>query len=73
MNLEGYGRLHVPLQAGLHKLDVSLSKPLASSMLGYVGSFFGYQPELLQPKMLATTSGNHRKYIFKWKHELHFS
>lgn len=62
MYLEGYGRIHVPLQAGLHKLDVPLSKPLPSSMLGYIGSFFGYQPELLQPKMLATTAGNHRKF-----------
>ncbi|RZC42036.1 hypothetical protein BDFB_015052 [Asbolus verrucosus] len=41
----------MPLNPGLHKLDVSLSKPQASSLLGYIGSFFGYQPELLQPKI----------------------
>lgn len=61
MHLEGYGRLHSPLQAGLHKVDVKLSKPLPATMLGYFGTFFGYQPELLQPKMLATTVGNHCK------------
>ncbi|KAH0808470.1 hypothetical protein GEV33_014323 [Tenebrio molitor] len=59
MQLEGYGRVHMPLRPGVHKLDVSLAKPVGSSLLGYVGSFFGYQPELLQPKMLATTAGNH--------------
>ncbi|KAJ3646657.1 hypothetical protein Zmor_024233 [Zophobas morio] len=59
MQLEGYGRIHMPLRPGVHKLDASLAKPQPSSMLGYVGSFFGYQPELLQPKMLATTAGNH--------------
>lgn len=61
MNLQGYGRIHIPLQPGLHKLDIPLSKPLPSSLLGYFGTFFGYQPELLQPKMLATTAGNNRK------------
>lgn len=61
MSLEGYGRVHVPLQAGTHELIVSLSKPMPSSMLGYIGSFFGYQPELLQPKTLANTSGSHCK------------
>ncbi|KAJ8956725.1 hypothetical protein NQ318_014080 [Aromia moschata] len=58
MHLEGYGRAHMPLKPGSHQLDVYLSKPQASSLLGYIGSFFGYQPELLQPKMLATTAGN---------------
>ncbi|XP_056636805.1 B9 domain-containing protein 1 [Diorhabda sublineata] len=57
MQLAGYGRCHVPLKAGVHKLDVLFAKPQASSLLGYVASFFGYQPELLQPKMLATTAG----------------
>lgn len=64
MQLEGYGRVHMPLRPGVHKLDVSLAKPVGSSLLGYVGSFFGYQSELLQPKMLATTAGNHRKIDF---------
>lgn len=58
MQLQGYGRVHMPLRPGNHKFDVILAKPLASSMLGYLVSFFGYQPELLQPKMLATTAGN---------------
>lgn len=58
MQLAGYGRCHVPLKPGNHTVEVSLSKPQASSILGYVASFFGYQPELLQPKMLATTAGN---------------
>ncbi|CAH0564428.1 unnamed protein product [Brassicogethes aeneus] len=58
MQLEGYGRTHIPLRPGSHSLEVNLSKPQASSLLGYIGSFFGYQPELLQPKMLATTAGN---------------
>lgn len=49
----------MPLKAGFHKLQVSLAKPVPSSLLGYVASFFGYQPELLQPKMLASTAGNH--------------
>lgn len=61
MQLGGYGRTHMPLKPGAHTLDVHLSKPLASTMLGYFASFFGYQPELLQPKMLATTAGNNRK------------
>ncbi|RZC34584.1 hypothetical protein BDFB_015072 [Asbolus verrucosus] len=34
----------MPLKPGLHK-------PQASSLLVYIGSFFGYQPELLQPKI----------------------
>ncbi|KAF2899123.1 hypothetical protein ILUMI_07050 [Ignelater luminosus] len=58
INLQGYGRSHIPLQPGLHKLNISLSKPQPSSFLGYLGTFFGYQPELLQPKMLASTAGN---------------
>lgn len=62
MTLEGYGRTHVPIKPGLHKLDVSLSKPQPSSLLGYIGTFFGYQPELVQTKMLATTEGNSRKF-----------
>ena len=61
MQLEGYGRAHVPIKPGHHKLQVNLSKPIASSFLGYIGSFFGYQPELLQPKMLASTAGNNCK------------
>ncbi|XP_072381021.1 B9 domain-containing protein 1 [Diabrotica undecimpunctata] len=56
--LAGYGRCHMPIKPGIYKLEVFLSKPQASSMLGYLASFFGYQPELLQPKMLATTAGN---------------
>ncbi|VEN62709.1 unnamed protein product [Callosobruchus maculatus] len=58
MQLAGYGRVHMPINVGSHELDVALSKPQSSSMLGYIASFFGYQPELLQPKMLATTAGN---------------
>nr|CAH7749488.1 unnamed protein product [Callosobruchus chinensis] len=58
MQLAGYGRVHMPIKVGSHELDVALSKPQSSSMLGYIASFFGYQPELLQPKMLATTAGN---------------
>ncbi|XP_045478080.1 B9 domain-containing protein 1 [Harmonia axyridis] len=58
MTLEGYGRCHIPLTPGTHGLDIFLSKPLTSTFLGYIASFFGYQPELLQPKMLATTAGN---------------
>lgn len=63
MNLQGYGRLHMPLQPGVHKINVALSRPIPSSLLGYFASFFGYQPELLQPKMLATTSGNNCKLV----------
>ncbi|XP_060522543.1 B9 domain-containing protein 1-like [Cylas formicarius] len=59
LRLEGYGRAHVPLKPGTHELRVHLSKPLASSLLGYLSSFFGYQPELRQPTMLASTAGNH--------------
>ncbi|CAG9812437.1 unnamed protein product [Phaedon cochleariae] len=58
MQLSGYGRCYLPLKPGAAKLHVHLAKPQASSMLGYLASFFGYQPELLQPKMLATTAGN---------------
>lgn len=58
MQLQGYGRIHIPFQPSSHKLTVKLSKPEPTSFLGYLGTFFGYQPELLQPKMLATTSGN---------------
>ncbi|KAB0793532.1 hypothetical protein PPYR_13152 [Photinus pyralis] len=57
-NLQGYGRAYAPLQAGVHKLKVSTSAPLPSSLLGKVATLFGYQPELLQPAMLATTAGN---------------
>ncbi|CAG9773988.1 unnamed protein product [Ceutorhynchus assimilis] len=56
--LEGYGRVHLPIKPGRRHLEVNLAKPQASSLLGYIGSFFGYQPELLQPKMLASTAGN---------------
>ncbi|XP_017778777.1 PREDICTED: B9 domain-containing protein 1-like [Nicrophorus vespilloides] len=58
LQLEGYGRAHLPLQPGMHSLEVPLSRPQPSSFLGYLGSLFGYRPELLQPKMLATTAGN---------------
>lgn len=68
MTLEGYGRAHVPIKPGLHKLDVSLSKPQPSSLLGYIGTFLGYQPELVQPKMLATTEGNSRKFSYYYYH-----
>lgn len=61
MSLEGYGRCHIPLSPGAHSLNISLSKPLTSTFLGYIASFFGYQPELIQPKMLATTAGNQCK------------
>lgn len=60
MQLAGYGRLHVPLQAGVHQLRAHLSKPIASSLFGYIGSFFGYQPELVRPTMIATTAGSNR-------------
>lgn len=65
MHLEGYGRVHIPIQTGARKVDINLSKPQSSTMLGYLGTFFGYYPELLQPKMLATTVGNHCKIIMK--------
>ncbi|KAK9888290.1 hypothetical protein WA026_000552 [Henosepilachna vigintioctopunctata] len=58
MTLEGYGRCHVPLSPGVHSIDISLCKPLTSTLLGKITSLFGYQPELIQPKMLATTAGN---------------
>lgn len=58
MQLQGYGRIHIPFQPSSHKLIVKLSKPEPTSFLGYLGTFFGYQPELLQPKLLATTAGN---------------
>nr|XP_023026807.1 B9 domain-containing protein 1 [Leptinotarsa decemlineata] len=58
MQLAGYGRSHMPLKPGSHTVNAHLAKPQASSMLGHIASFFGYQPELLQPKMLATTAGN---------------
>ncbi|KAI4457094.1 b9 domain-containing [Holotrichia oblita] len=57
--IKGYGRAHVPIRPGCHDLHISLSRPQPSTLLGYVGTFFGYQPELLQPKMLATTAGNY--------------
>lgn len=63
MSLEGYGRTHIPIKPGNHHLEVNLGKPKASSLLGYLGSFFGYQPELLQPKILATTAGNNCKWL----------
>lgn len=63
MKLSGYGRTHLPVVPGVHKIDVPLSKPLPSSLLGSFALFFGYQPELVQPKMLATVQGNHRKWI----------
>lgn len=59
MKLEGYGRAHLPLTPGVHKMDVSLSKPQPSTLLGSIASLFGYQPELVQPKMLASAEGNH--------------
>lgn len=59
--LAGYGRAYMPLRPGPHILDVDLLKPQASSMLGYIASLFGYQPELLQPKMLASAAGNNCK------------
>ncbi|KAK5641548.1 hypothetical protein RI129_010095 [Pyrocoelia pectoralis] len=58
INLQGYGRAYMPFQAGLHKMKVSISTPLPSSLLGQIATAFGYQPELLQPTMLATTAGN---------------
>lgn len=63
MTLEGYGRVHLPVKPGFHKLNVSLSKPQPSSLLGYMGLLFGYQPELIQMKILATTEGNNRRYL----------
>ncbi|KAF5289090.1 hypothetical protein FQR65_LT11912 [Abscondita terminalis] len=61
IGLQGYGRAHIPLQAGSHKFSVSLLTPVPSSLLGRFGTIFGYQPELLQPSMLATTAGNNCK------------
>ncbi|KAK4873854.1 hypothetical protein RN001_013214, partial [Aquatica leii] len=61
INLQGYGRAHVPIQAGVHKFNVSLLTPIPSSLLGKFGTIFGYQPELLQPSMLATTAGNNQE------------
>ncbi|XP_022917157.1 B9 domain-containing protein 1 [Onthophagus taurus] len=55
--LKGYGRIHIPIQTGVHLIDVSLARPQPSSLLGYFGTFFGYQPELLEPKMLAEDEG----------------
>ncbi|KAF5306858.1 hypothetical protein FQA39_LY00088 [Lamprigera yunnana] len=59
ITLQGYGRAHIPLQAGLHKIKMALLTPIPSSLLGKIGALFGYQPELLQPSMLATAAGNH--------------
>ncbi|KAJ8922934.1 hypothetical protein NQ315_001479 [Exocentrus adspersus] len=58
MQLGGYGRAHMPLKPGVHALDVHLSRPISSSMLGSVFAFFGYHPELVDVKTLATTTGN---------------
>ncbi|XP_018326265.1 uncharacterized protein LOC108737704 isoform X2 [Agrilus planipennis] len=58
MKLVGYGRAYIPLQPKLHTVDVALIKPQSSTLLGYLSSFFGYQPELVQPKMLANCLGN---------------
>ncbi|ERL84415.1 B9 domain-containing protein 1 [Dendroctonus ponderosae] len=58
MRLEGYGRTHMPIKPGNHHLEVNLARPKASSLLGYLGTFFGYQPQLLQPKLLASTAGS---------------
>lgn len=60
--LAGYARSHLPLKPGLHKLNISMIRPQASSILGQIASIFGYQPELLQPKMLASTDGNNCEY-----------
>ncbi|XP_044759183.1 B9 domain-containing protein 1-like isoform X2 [Coccinella septempunctata] len=59
VTLGGYGRCHIPLTPGVHSLNIALSKPLTSTFFGSIASFFGYQPELIQPEMLATTAGNH--------------
>lgn len=56
--LEGYGRMHVPISVGLHSEKVSMAKPISSTFFGQLASYWGYQPELLQPKILATTAGN---------------
>lgn len=60
----------MPIKPGRHNLEMHLAKPRASSLLGYIGSFFGYQPELLQPKVLASTAGNNCWVfifcLFKW-------
>nr|CAH7730592.1 unnamed protein product [Callosobruchus chinensis] len=39
MQLAGYGRVHMPIKVGSHELDVALSKPQSSTMLGYIASF----------------------------------
>ncbi|GLV34472.1 B9d1 [Carabus blaptoides fortunei] len=57
--LQGYGRVHVPFQPGLHSLNVPLSKPAPTTYLGYFASFFGYQPELVQASLLASGEGSH--------------
>lgn len=61
--LQGYGRAHLPLQPGVHYLDVPLSKPQPSTILGYFASFFGHQPELVRASLLASGTGNHRRYF----------
>ncbi|KAL1494109.1 hypothetical protein ABEB36_009760 [Hypothenemus hampei] len=57
MKLEGYGRVHLPTQPGCHKMEVNLSKPKSGYLLGQLWSFLGYQPELLEPTNLASTTG----------------
>lgn len=61
IQLAGYARTHIPFKPGLHHVSVCLMRPQASSMLGSIASFFGYQPELVQSKMLANTDGNNSK------------
>lgn len=52
----------MPLQPGVHNLKARLSKPIPSTYIGYLASFFGYQPELVQPSLLASGEGNHCKF-----------
>lgn len=54
--------MHIPVRPGLHRLNVALSKPQPSTLLGYFASFLGYQPELVQASLLTSGQGNHRKY-----------
>lgn len=61
----------MPLQPGVHNLKARLSKPIPSTYIGYLASIFGYQPELVQPSLLASGEGNHCKFTVNIKCILH--
>lgn len=63
MNLQGYGRIHMPIKRGFHEFEIPLFRPIPSTVLGQLLYYFGYQPELLEPKMLASSVGTNREFI----------